>query len=151
MQAVRTTTEPDSRTRGCENHEKTSRISSRKIVYEPATEPGGAHRRWLPYEKRLFTGAVCVDVSAAYNTVKHLLGKVLEMTDTHHAGKQTLLRGAEREEEPLATTTKGTTTGKCTFTDAVQHLHQRPVRRYTPTLAASSTQTTCASRCKETT
>ena len=47
--------------------------------------------------------------------------------DTHHAGKQTLVRGAEREEEPLATTTKWTTTGKCTGTDAVQHLHQRPV------------------------
>ena len=28
-------------------------------------------------------------------------------------GKQTLLRGAEREEEPLATTTKRITTGKC--------------------------------------
>ena len=36
------------------------------------------------------------------------------------------LRGAEREEVPLATTTKQTTTGKCTGTDVVQHLHQRP-------------------------
>ena len=50
--------------------------------------------------------------------------------DTHHAGKQTLLRGAEREDEPLATTTKWTTTGKCTGTDAVQHLHQRSIRRH---------------------
>ena len=32
--------------------------------------------------------------------------------------------GAEREEEPLATTTKLTTTRKCTGTDVVQHLHQ---------------------------
>ena len=48
--------------------------------------------------------------------------------DMHHAGKQTLLRGAERDEEPLATTTKWTTTGKCTGTDVVQHLHQRPTR-----------------------
>ena len=46
--------------------------------------------------------------------------------DTHHTRKQTLLRDAEREEEPLATTTKRTTTGKCTGTDVVQHLHQRP-------------------------
>ena len=86
------------------------------------------------YEKRLITGAVFVDLSAAYDTVNHrrLLSKVLEMTgdvqltdrlDTHHAVKQTLLRGAEREEEPLATTTKPTTTGKCTDTDVVQHLH----------------------------
>ena len=59
------------------------------------------------YEKRLITGAVFVDLSAAYDTVN-----------------QTLLRGAEREEEPLATTTKRTTTGKCTGTDVVQHLHQ---------------------------
>ena len=47
----------------------------------------------------------------------------LDSPDTHHAGKQTLLRGAERE-EPLATTSKRTTTGKCTGTDVVQ----RPVR-----------------------
>ena len=62
---------------------------------------------------------------------------VLEMTGdvhltdqirTYRAGKQTLLRGAEREEEPLATTTKRTTTGKCTGTDVVQHVHQRPAR-----------------------
>ena len=39
-----------------------------------------------------------------------------------------LLRGAEREEVPLATTTKWTTTGKCTGTDVVQHLHQRAAR-----------------------
>ena len=49
-----------------------------------------------------------------------------DLIRTHHAGKQTLLRGAEREEESLATTTKRTTTGKCTGTDVVQHLHQRP-------------------------
>ena len=90
------------------------------------------------YEKRLITGAVfIVDLSAAYDTVNHrrLLSKVLAMTGdvhltdlirTHHAGKQTLLRGAEREKESLATTTKRTTTGKCTGTYVVQHLHQRP-------------------------
>ena len=76
------------------------------------------------YEKRLITGAVIVDSSAAYDTVNHrrLLGKVLEMTG------DVQLRGAEREEEPLATTTKWTTTGKCTGIDVVQHIFQRPAR-----------------------
>ena len=38
------------------------------------------------YEKRLITGAVFVDLSAAYDTVNHrrLLGKVLEMTGDIH-------------------------------------------------------------------
>ena len=38
------------------------------------------------YEKRLITGAVCVDVSAVYDTVNHrrLLSKVLEMTGDVH-------------------------------------------------------------------
>ena len=89
------------------------------------------------YEKRLITGAVFVDLYAAFDAVNHrrLIGKVLGMTgdvrtpdrpDTYHAEKQTLLRGAEWEEEPLATTTKRTTTGNCNGTDVVQHLHQRP-------------------------
>ena len=92
------------------------------------------------YEKRLITGAVFVDLSAAYDTVNQttppLQGarddwrRTPERPDTHHAGKQTLLRGAEREEEALATTTKRTTTGKCTGTDVVQHLHQRPARTH---------------------
>ena len=48
IQAVRMThSESDNRTRGCETHSRTSRISSGKIVYDPATEPDGAHRRWL--------------------------------------------------------------------------------------------------------
>ena len=90
------------------------------------------------YEKRLITGAVFVDLSAAYDTVNHrrLLSNVLEMTGDVHLTdlirtmleSSTLLRGAEREEEPLATTTKWITTGKCTGTDVVQHLHQRPAR-----------------------
>ena len=87
------------------------------------------------YEKRMTTGAVFVDLSAAYDTVNHrrLLSKVLDMTGDVHLTDliRTMLenrRGAEREEEPLATTTKWTTTGKCTGTDFVQHLHQRPAR-----------------------
>ena len=84
--------------------------------------------------------AVFVDLSAAYDTVNHrrLLSKVLEMTGDVQLTdlirtmleKKTLLRGAEREEEPLATTTKRTTTGKCTGTDVVQHLHQRPAHTH---------------------
>ena len=86
-------------------------------------------------------GAVFVDLSAAYDTVNrptpHQQGARVDWRftpdrpDTHHAGKQTLIRGAERDEGPLATTTKRTTTGKCTGTDVVQHLHQRPARRPT--------------------
>ena len=83
------------------------------------------------YEKRLITGAVFEDLSAAYDTVNQQGARddwrrTPDRPDTHHSGKQTLLRGAEREEEPLATTTKWTTTEKCTGTDVVQHLHQRP-------------------------
>ena len=71
------------------------------------------------YEKLLITGAVVVDLSAAYDTVNHrrLLSKVLENK------RDDWRRTAEREEEPLATTTKRTTTGKCIGTDVVQHLH----------------------------
>ena len=69
-EAVRTAhTEPDSRTRRCETHSRTIRISSGKIVYEPATELDRAYRRWL--REALITGAVFVDSSAAYDTVNH--------------------------------------------------------------------------------
>ena len=86
----------------------------------------------------MITGAVFVDVSSAYETVSHqrLLSKVLEMTDDVHLTDLICIMPAsrrffvvmihEREEEPLATTTKRTTTGKCTGTDVVQHQHQRP-------------------------
>ena len=90
------------------------------------------------YEKCLITGAVFVDASSAYDTVNHqrLLSKVLEMTgDVHLTDLIRIMQESRRffvvlihgrEEEPLATTTKGTTTGKCTGTDVVQHLHQQP-------------------------
>ena len=134
LQAVRTThTEPDSRTRGCETHPRTSRISSGKIVYEPATEPGGAHRRWLrevPDYRCCLRGFVCCLRHGQPPTpplgARDDWRRITDWPDTHHAGKQMLLCGAEWEEEPLATTTKRTTTGKCTGTDVVQHLHQRP-------------------------
>ena len=90
------------------------------------------------YEKRLITGAVFVDVSSAYDTVNHqrLLSKVLEMTgDVHLTDLIRIMQESrrffvvlihEREEEPLATTMKRATTGKCTGTDVVQHLRQQP-------------------------
>ena len=80
------------------------------------------------------TGALFVDVSAAYHTVNHrrLRCKVLEMTGDIHMTEliRTLLEsrhfcGPEWEKEPMAATEKWTTTGKCTGTYAVQHLHQR--------------------------
>ena len=113
------------------------------------------------YKKRLITGAVFVDL---FSCVRHGQPptppqqgarddwrRTPDRPDTHHAGKQTLLRGAEREVEPLATTTKRTTTGKCTGTDVVQHRSTLTTSPYTPTRTASSMQTTCASCRKETT
>ena len=119
LQAVRTThTEPDSRTRG-------KSCTSQLLNLTEHIEDG--------YEKRLIPGAVFVDLSAAYDTppqqgARDDWRRTHDRPDTHHAGKRTLLRGPEREEEPLATTTKWITTGKCTGTDVVQHLHQRPAR-----------------------
>ena len=106
-------------------------------MYEPATEPDGAHRRWLreaPDHRCCLRGLVCC-LRHGQPPTPHRQGARYDWRcrpipdrspDTHHAGKQTLLRGPEREEEPLATTTKRTTTGKCTGTGVVQHLHQRP-------------------------
>ena len=87
LQAVLTThTEPDSRTRGCETHSRTSRISSGKIVYDPSQLLNLTEHIEDGYEKRLITGAVFVDLSAAYDTVNHrrLLSNVLEMTGDVH-------------------------------------------------------------------
>ena len=90
------------------------------------------------YEKRLITwsglrGLVCClrhgqSPTSPQQGARDDWRHTPDRPDTHHAGKQTLLRGAEREEDPLATTTKRTTTGKCTGTDVDQHLHQRPAR-----------------------
>ena len=103
-------------------------------MYEPATEPDGAHRRWLreaPDHRCCLRGLVCClrhgqPPMPPQQGARDDRRRIPDRPDTHHAGKQTLLPGAEREEEPLATTTKRTTTGKCTGTDVVQHLHQRP-------------------------
>ena len=81
IQAVRTThTEPGSRTRGCETHSRTSRISckSQLLNLTEHIEDG--------YEKRLITGAVFVDLSAAYDMFNHrrLLSQLLDMTGDVH-------------------------------------------------------------------
>ena len=80
------------------------------------------------YEKRLITGAVFVDLSAAYDTVNYRrrFSKVLEMTGDVHLTD--LIRTMLESRRFFVTTSP-----------------------YTPTLAASSTQTTCASRHHETT
>ena len=88
------------------------------------------------YEKRLITCAVFVDLYAAYDTVNHrrLLGKVVEMTGDVHLTYliRTMLESRRffvvlnGKNEPLVTTTKRNTTGKCTGTDVAQHIHQRP-------------------------
>ena len=125
-----------SRTRGCETHSKTIRLSSGKIVYGPATEPGGAHRRWLretPDHRCCLRGLVCCLRHSQPPTPPRQGARVdwrrtPGRPDKHHTGKQTLLCGAELEEEPLTTTTKRTTTGKFIGTDVVQHLHQQTTR-----------------------
>ena len=53
----------------------------------------------------------------------------VQLTDlicTMLENRRFFVAGTEWEEEPLATTTKRTPTGKCAGTDVVQHLHQRP-------------------------
>ena len=153
-----------SRTRGCETHSKTIRLSSGKIVYDPATEPGGAHQRWLretPDHRCCLRGLVCClrhsqpptpprqgarydwrrkgkcsffyiaqyPVRWTAQSASHFFSRRTPgRPDKHHTGKQTLLCGAELEEEPLTTTTTRTTTGKCIGTDVVQHLHQQTTR-----------------------
>ena len=97
------------------------------------------------YEKRLITGSVFVDLYAAYDTVNHrrLLDKVVEMTGDVHLTYliRTMLESRRffvvlnGKNEPLVTTTKRNTTGKCTGTDVAQHIHQRSAHT-PPTLAA---------------
>ena len=110
-------------------------------MFQPATEPEGAHRS---YEKRLITGAVaCIrglvcclrhgqPPTPPRQGARDDLRRTPDRPDTHHAGKQTLLRGVEREEEPLATTTKRTTTGKCTGTDVFFYIYttDQPIHAY---------------------
>ena len=88
------------------------------------------------YEKRLITGAVFVDLSAAYGTINHrrLLSMVLEMTGDVHLTDliRTMLESrrflvvlngkksrSRRQRNGLP---------QCTGTDVVQHIHQRPAR-----------------------
>ena len=82
------------------------------------------------YVKRLTTGAFFVDLSAVNDTVNHrrLLCNVLEMTGDVQLTEliRTMLESRRffvvlngKKSQPLATTTKRTTTGKCTGTDVV--------------------------------
>ena len=111
------------------------------------------------YEKRLITGAVFVDLSAAYDTVNHrrLLSKVLEMTG--NVTWPTWYAPCWK-----ADASSWCWTGRRAIGDAKETDYHREVywhrccststprtSPYMPTLAASSTQTTCASRRKETT
>ena len=82
------------------------------------------------YDNRLITGAVFVDLSAAYDMVNHqrLLSKVLEMTGDVHLTDliRTMLESRCFFVVLNGKKSRWTTTVKCTGTDVVQHLHQRP-------------------------
>ena len=72
---------------------------------------------------------VLQNTRAQHNLPRHIINMDPSNLSTIHTcltNIAELLRVAEREEEPLATTAKRTTTWKCTGTDVVQHLHQRP-------------------------
>ena len=86
------------------------------------------------YEKRLITGAVFVDLSAAYDTVNHrrLLSKVLEMTGDVHLTDLicTLLENRRffvvLNEKKSRWRRQRNGLPRGSGTNVVQHLHQRP-------------------------
>ena len=111
------------------------------------------------YEKRLITGAVLEDLSAAYATVNHrrLLSKVLEVTDDVHLTD--LIRTLLESRRFFVVLNVKKSRWRRNETDYHKEVYWHrccstftpTISPYTPTLAASSTQTTCASRRKETT
>ena len=139
-------------------------------MYDPATEPDGAHRRWLreaPGHRCCLRGRVCCvrhgqPPTPPQQGARDDWRRTPARHDMHHAGKQTLFRGAERDEETMATITKmgGSMEETTRYRAGLIKLMywQRccststpTASMYTLTLAASSTQTTCASRHMETT
>ena len=124
------------------------------------SEPDEAHRRWLrevPDHWCCLRGRVfCLrhgqPPTPPQQGARDDWRRTPDRPDTHHAGKQTFLRGAD----PW--------TGRRAVGDDNERDYHREVywhrccststpttNTYTPTLAASSMQTTCASRRKETT
>ena len=113
------------------------------------------------YEKRLITGAVFVDLSAACDTVNHrrLLSKVLEMTGDVQLTDliRTTLENRRFFVVPNGKKSRwrrqrnGLVYHREVYWHRCCSTSTPTTSPYTPTLAASSTQTTCASRRKETT
>ena len=113
------------------------------------------------YDNRLITGAVFVDLSAAYDTVNHrrLLNKVLEMTGDVQLTDLIRTMLENRRFFVVMNWKKSRWRRQRNGTDYHREVYWHrccststpTTSPYTPTLAASSTHTTCASRRKETT
>ena len=122
-------------------------------MYEPATEPDEAHRRWLLevldhwccLRGRVFCLRHGQPPTPPQQGAREDWRRTPDRPDKHHAGKQTFLRGAD----PW--------TGRRAVGDDNERDYHGEVywhrccststpttRPYTPTLAASSMQTTCA-------
>ena len=77
------------------------------------------------YEKHLITGAVFVDLSAAYDMTGdvHLTNLIRTLLESR---RFFLVLNGKKSRWPRQRNGLGPTTGKCTGTNVIQHLHQRP-------------------------
>ena len=116
-------------------------------MYEPATEPDGAHRREAPDHRCCLRGLVyCLrhgqPPTSPQKCARDDWRRTPDRHDTHHAGKQALIRGTEREDNE-------TDYHREVYWHRCCSTYTPTTSPYTPTLAASSTQTACASRRNE--
>ena len=100
-------------------------------MYEPSTEPDGAHRREAPDHRCCLRGLVCFLRHGQPPTSPQKCARDdWRRTPDRHSLIRTMLEGRHLFVVLNGKTTKRTTTGKCTGTDVVQHIHQRPARTH---------------------